>query len=637
MPDWKKVLWIMLFAFKSLLLIGSVEFILKTARNPALFKFSIDLVEITLIVGLIYGLLGALGSLIISLFLIFLRKRGRKIQVDYSLFLLWSLVAFVYAGYEVNTKLLPDMLLSHPFSIFISIVLFLLCFSVFYVLYMLLKPILFRSQPGKTTIGIVLMFFLTMAPAIHSQEDSSATYVSRSPAWSELNLLLITVDTLRPDHLRCYGYDGIRTPTIDGLAYEGIKFENTVTSIPITLPSHASIFTGLYPPAHGIRFNGAYALADSITTLAEVLYEVGYTTGAIVASYALDSEFGLDQGFMRYDDSYPAGNLLKFKYPEYWSSLSNLLLGQLLARYLPLDFIFSEPQRRADEVSTAAIDWLGKHGSKKFFLWLHYFDPHTPYDAPMLPGLGLPDTSIPDRNLISRDPPYKYWWGELNSLEDVYSLYDAEIEYTDYWIGRVMDKLYEMGVRDRTLIVFTADHGECLWEHKLAGHGYSVFDSEIKVPLILNLPGFITRGDSYDRFVELTDLFPTILDLLDIPILQKVQGRSILSFIGKEDFEETRLAYCETLWPKEVKHRKKGIRTEEWKYVTSLDGKTRQFFNIISDPNELHNLANERKVLADIFEERLVEISRQIGDTGGLIPDMDAEVEEKLKALGYVR
>ncbi len=637
MPDWKKTLWIVLIAFVSLFLVGSVEFALKAAWTPGLLKLSADFVEVTLIVGAIHGLLGAVCSLVISLFLVYLRRRGRKISVEYSIFLLWSLAAFAYAGYAVNTRLLPGMPISHPYSILASTLLLVLCVAVFSVFYRLARPLLSRLTSGKTTSVAIVIIFLALAPAIGAQDKTSSTPLTGTPAWSELNLLLITVDTLRPDHLGCYGHEGIRTPTIDGLAYEGIRFENAVTSIPITLPSHASILTGLYPPAHGIRFNGAYALADSITTLAEVLYEVGYTTGAIVASYALDSEFGLDQGFMRYDDSYPWGNLLKFKYPEYWPVLSRLLLGQVFARYLPLDFIFSEPQRRADEVSRTAIDWLGKYGKRKFFLWLHYFDPHTPYDAPALPELGPPGTTVPNRDLITNLPPYRYWWGELSSLEEVYSRYDAEIEYTDYWIGRVMEELVELGVRDKTLIVFTADHGECLWEHKLPGHGFSVFDSELRVPLIFNLPGFITRGDTFDRMVELTDLFPTILDLLDIPVLQKVQGRSILSYVGEEDPDETRLAYCETLWPKEEKHRKKGLRSGEWKYVASVDGETRQFFNLVSDPNELHDLSVERKVLADIFEERLVEISRQIGDTGGLVPEMDSEVEEKLKALGYVR
>lgn len=507
---------------------------------------------------------------------------------------------------------------------------------------------------------IIRALFLLLLPLCLSLRPGSAiSQASREPGAGpgQWNLLLITVDTLRPDHLSCYGHEGIRTPTIDALAREGVLFSDAVTSIPITLPSHASILTGLYPPTHGIRFNGAYALDDSISTLAEVLGNQGYTSGAIVGSYALDSEFGLDQGFMTYNDSYPMGNILKYKYPELWPTLSRLLLAQVLAKLLPLDILFSEPQRRAEEVTDAALEWLGRHGRQRFFLWLHYFDPHTPYDPPPDPDQGPPRTSIPDRSLVTVAPPYRYWWGELGRIEDVYSRYDGEIEYTDRWLEQVIAQIDRLGVKERTLIVFTADHGECLWEHGQSGHGYSVYDAELKVPLIMSLPGMLPGGVRINSPVELIDLFPTILDLLQIPVPGSIQGKSLLDLIrgkgidhqvagnrakippaiGGEAHEVHRLAYSETLWPPAPGDRLKGLRTPEWKFIMSLAGENRLLYHLPSDPHELRDVSGENPELVKAFEGGLSEISRRIGDEGGLLPEMEEEVEARLKALGYVR
>ena len=631
----KRALRIITFAFISLFLVGAIEFILKA--DPGQTHPFRDLIEVTMIVGAAYGLLGAIGTVLILLALYLLRRAGRDIEIEFSLFLLWSLVAFAYASFKVNTGWLPGIPLSHPLSIVVTILLLVLCVTIFTLLYRFLKTVFPRGISGKTTAGILVFLCLCLGPSLHAGEDKSPVAKPASRMDTELNVLLITVDTLRPDHIGCYGHEGIRTPTIDALAGEGVLFENAVTSIPITLPSHASIMTGLYPPTHGIRFNGAIALSDSIVTLAEVLEDAGYVTGAIVGSYALDSEFGLNQGFQTYDDSYPSGNVLKFKYPKLWPSLSKLLLSQVLARLLPIDFIFSEPQRRADKVTKDALDWLEGHGKERFFLWLHYFDPHTPYDPPAVPGLDHPHTSIPDRSLIASKAPYRYWWGELESLEDVYRLYDGEIEFTDYWLSLVIDELERLGAREKTLIIFTADHGECLWEHNLAGHGDSVFDSELRVPLIFALPRVLPGGVRIENPIELVDLLPSILDLLSIPIPKAVQGRSFLSILRGESSEEGRLAYCETLWPPEPKDRRKGLRSPEWKYITGLAGEPGFLFHLSTDPHELQDLHTERPDLVETFEEELVRISDELGDKGGLLPEMSEEVKARLRALGYVR
>jgi len=630
-----RVLRIAAFAFLSLFLTGAIEFILKV--DPEQAVISQDFIEVTLIVGAVYGFLGTIGAILLSLVIYLLRRTGRNVEIEFSLFLLWSLAAFAYAGFIVNTGWLHGLPMSHPISLIVTLFLLILCVAIFSFLYRILKPVLFRGITRTTTSLILIFLYLSFGPLLHAGEGPVPEPKPGRQRASDLNVLLITVDTLRPDHLGCYGHEGIRTPTIDALAREGALFENAVTSIPITLPSHASIMTGLYPPTHGIRFNGAFALSDSIVTLAEILGDAGYTTGAVVGSYALDSEFGLDQGFQIYDDSYPAGNVLKFKYPKLWSSLSRLLLGQILARTLPLDIIFSEPQRRADKVTRVTLDWLEVYGQEKFFLWLHYFDPHTPYDPPSGSGLGHPNTGIPDRSLITRDPPYRYWWGELESLGDVYSRYDGEIEYTDHWLSPVFGELNRLGVREKTLVIFTADHGECLWEHDQPGHGYSVFDSELRVPLIVSLPGTIPAGIRIPNLIELVDLLPSILDLLEIGIPHPVQGQSFLNILGGEAHIEERTAYCETLWPPKPEDRRRGLRSTEWKYFTAPTGDSEFLFHLPTDPDELQDLQAERPDLIGTFREKLIMISSELGDKGGVLPEMSEEVEARLRALGYIR
>ncbi len=634
MPSRKKTARVVILSFLSLFLVGAVEFLL--IADPVSRRVSDNFLEVTLIVGAVYGILGVVGALILLVGMSLLRRFGIKAPFEYAPFLLWSIVAFAFAGYEVNTTWLHGIPMTHPLSLIVTLLLFIFLQAVFYFAYRFMKPNVLRAIFGIAGLSIFALFPNVAVQDMEAEERAPLDpFAARRE--TEINFLLVTIDTLRPDHLGCYGHEGIRTPTIDELARGGVLFENALTSIPITLPSHASIMTGLYPPTHGIRYNGAFALADSILTLAEVLQMEGYTTGAVVGSYALDSRFGLDQGFQYYNDAYPLGNRLKFIYPELWPSLTRLLLSQVLVRFLPVDLIVSEPQRRADKVTVAALDWLEEHGGEKFFLWVHYFDPHTPYDPPPVKELGRPETSIPDPTLVTRPPPYRYWWGELDRLEEVYLRYDAEIEYTDHWLGRLIDELETQSIRERTLTVITADHGECLWEHDLPGHGYSVFEPELRVPLIVSLPGTVPPHTRIETPVELVDLFPSALEILDIAMPGNVQGRSLLTHINGDSAIEERSAYSETLWPSDPVDRVKGIRTPEWKYIASFTGGPGLLFHLPTDPNELRNLAEEKPDLAGIFDARLVEMSDRLGDAGGMLPEMDEDVKARLRALGYIR
>ena len=271
----------------------------------------------------------------------------------------------------------------------------------------------------------------------------------------------------------------------------------------------------------------------------------------------------------------------------------------------------------------------------RFFLWLHYSDPHPPYDAPGARHLDA--TRVPDPGRISRGRPYRYGWGEIDSLEEIYARYDAEIEYTDRWLGEVMAALDRTGMRERTLIVLTADNGECLWEHGLPGHGDSVFESEIRVPLIVLGPAGLPRGLRIERPVETVDIFPTVLDLLEIAPGGAVQGRSLLGLIQGEPGPESRAAFCETLWPPTPEARRKGIRAGGWKYVTDPAGSPGALYDLASDPHELRDVAAKRPGIAEALAVRLEALRTRLGDTSGELPEMSDEVKARLKALGYVR
>ena len=244
------------------------------------------------------------------------------------------------------------------------------------------------------------------------------------------NVLLITLDTTRADHLGCYGHEPARTPNLDGLAREGVRFARAYCPAPLTLPSHASIMTGLYPVAHGVRNNG-HDLPSGIGTLAEILKGRGYATGAFVSAFSVDSRFGIDRGFDVYDDTFLADSPFKTQNAE----------------------------RRAEETFARFSRWLETGGKDRFFGWVHFYDPHLPYDPPS---------------------PYKEEFGG--------DPYDGEIAYMDRYVGSVLDRLRELGVLERTIVVVAGDHGEGLGDKVEQGHGIFLYEETLRVPLIFHNP-----------------------------------------------------------------------------------------------------------------------------------------------------
>lgn len=391
------------------------------------------------------------------------------------------------------------------------------------------------------------------------------------------NVVLISIDTCRADHLGCYGFAGGITPAIDGVANEGTLFENAFTPVPMTLPSHSSIMTGTIPPAHGVHNNFQH-LADSNVTLAEVLRDKGYATGAVTGAFVLDRQFGIAQGFETYVDGLKAA---------------------------PGFVAYSE--RSGDVVSEKASRWIDENKSGKFFLFLHYFEPHTPYEP---------------------IEPYKSRFKA--------SAYAGEVASVDHHIGAVIDKLKSLGLYDSTLIVIAGDHGEMLGEHGEDTHGYFVYQGAVRVPLIIKVPGG-EKGRRVKEAVSLVDIMPTVLSLTGQAAAEHVQGHDLSGYCTGQAMEPTeRFIYCESTTPTEYGCNPL-LAIIDWpmKYIYSTED---ELYDCVADAGEVNNLVEAEKktgqrlvkYMKDILDENL--LKGQSTDGAAL----DQSSIDRLHSLGYV-
>lgn len=359
------------------------------------------------------------------------------------------------------------------------------------------------------------------------------------------NVILISIDTCRADHLGCYGYPRKITPNIDALAEEAVVFENAICSVPITLPSHTTMLAGTTPLYHGVHDNATYRVAEYNRTIAQILAEHGYRTGAIVSATVLDSAYGLARGFDSYQDNMGRG---------------------------PTG---SRPVERPGGATTQlAVNWLDEHKGEKFFLFLHYFDPHFPYEPP------APFSSLFRNNL-----------------------YAGEIAYTDSCIGLLIDKLKQSGLYDSTLLIITADHGEMLGEHSEKTHSYFIYAGAMDVPLIFRLPGQSRQVRISDN-VGLVDIAPTICGMLGIEIPSAMQGRDLSQCLRKgRGTQQKRYIYCESLVPTMYRcNPLLGVVGGGYKYI----GTTRsELYNTTAEPQEQNNLVTAEPKRAQMMKEEL--------------------------------
>lgn len=376
------------------------------------------------------------------------------------------------------------------------------------------------------------------------------------------------MDTTRADHLGCFGYSQPTSPNLDRLAQEGTRFQSAIATVPLTRPSHSTILTGLLPHHHGVWSNGPYRLDPKFTTMPEAL--PGFQTGAVVSSFVLGTSFGLSQGFHFYDDR----------------------MHEVAGR---------DPERPADEVARSAIAWIGTLKQQPFFLWLHFYDPHEPYEPPEEYRKGFP---LP---------------------------YDGEIAYMDHAIGDVLTTLRSRGLLNSTLIVATGDHGEGLGDHGEQTHGYYVYDSTMHVPLIFCGPG-VPAGHVFSDVVSLTDLLPTILDGLGEKS-PDTDGQSVWSQLAAGHFPkpvpalfENRSVHFQFGWA-----RLSGLRTEDWKWI---DGPAPELYDLRKDQKESSNIASSETSIAQELRERWRQRIPRDSTQGS--QQLSPEEEEQLNSLGYI-
>jgi arylsulfatase A-like enzyme/Tfp pilus assembly protein PilF len=394
------------------------------------------------------------------------------------------------------------------------------------------------------------------------------------------NLVVITMDTTRADRIGAYGYDAIETPHIDALAEHGVLFETAIVPVPLTLPSHTSIFSGLYPIHHGVRNNGTFQVPDRIDTMAELLRQKGFSTAAVIGAFVLDSKFGLDQGFQTYDDNLHAGK----KGPM---------------------FMFDERPGRM--VTDQGLAWLEAHADERFFLWLHYFDPHANYEPP---------------------PPFDVLYDGRP--------YEGEIAGVDAEIGRVVASLRDLNRLDETLIVLTSDHGESLGEHGERTHSLLLYDATLRVPLIVTHPA-LPQGVRVRGQVRVVDVLPTVLDLLALPAPAQLDGASLVPLMNgdrtadRESYVETLVPYFNNAWAE-----LRGVRTTEHKYIRAPRS---ELYELEADPGETKNVLEERFDVAARFAKRLDEYLAgdvlRTGEGGAAKLELSAADRERLAALGY--
>jgi arylsulfatase A-like enzyme/Flp pilus assembly protein TadD len=417
------------------------------------------------------------------------------------------------------------------------------------------------------------------------------------------SVLVIIVDTLRADHVGCYGYDQGATPNMDRLAAAGARFTECVASAPLTLPSISTILTSSYPIYHGVRDNGIFTLDESLTTMAEVFNNAGFATAAVVGAYVLDRDTGIDQGYEHFDCDFG----------DTYSRTSSL--SPTRAREI------GQTQRRAEEVTERAVQWLGTaHGA--FFLTVHYYDPHSPYDPP--------------------SPFYEKY---------PQSRYLGEVAYTDSQLPPVLQAAEKAAGEAGLITVLVADHGEGLGQHEERHHGFFIYDSTMLVPFMVVYPGPVPPGQVVDGQVATVDLAPTVLDLAGLTIPDSWQGVSLARRIAArplsgtsdrpsetEGAENPRPTYIETFrtryshgWSELT-----GVRYDGWKLVRAPKP---ELYDLKNDPAELNNLysANEAMVerMQDVMDKCL---ARWRGPLDGIGPnrELDQSALDKLETLGYI-
>jgi arylsulfatase A-like enzyme len=389
-----------------------------------------------------------------------------------------------------------------------------------------------------------------------------------------LDVVLITLDTTRADRLGCYGGAGGASPHLDDLARRGVLFRRAYAHVPLTAPSHSSLFTGLLPTRHGVRDNGGYVLKEDLPTLAEQFVDAGYRTAAFVSAFVLERRFGLARGFATYEDDVTVGG------------------GDRI-----LDSV------RGDVTVDRALAWLRNEDPRPIFAWVHLYDPHLPYEPPEPFATRF------------KDRPY-----------------EGEIAFMDAQVGRLLDALAARG--RPTLVAAVGDHGESLGEHQELTHSYFIYEGTQRVPFILSLPGWIPAGATVEPLVRAVDLMPTLLEVAGLPLPQGLDGESLVPLVTLRSRREPGPAYLESYHPRLWWGAREllGLRTGRWLFIQSPRP---ELYDVETDPAAAVNLAARNPQQMERLAARLAPFAAGPDPLRGRAAT-DPETAGRLRALGYV-
>ena len=450
-----------------------------------------------------------------------------------------------------------------------------------------------------------------------TETSSTSEYraISGNPSgWqSRPNILLISIDSLRADHLGAYGYDRPTSPNIDRLAAEGVLFSQATSTTSWTLPAHVSLLTGLYPQAHQV-LRARERLADTVPTLAELMSQMGYTTAAFVSAPFLNSSYGMDRGFDVYDD-------YTIDYQDHAESHTGSTSGRIHA---------------------AIENWLRRRAETPFLLFAHYWDVHydytppPPYDRKFDPDY---EGTLTSRGFESN--PRISAQMDPRDLTHLEALYDGEIAYTDLFIGKLLALLEELELTDETLIVLTSDHGDEFFEHGGKGHFRTLFEEVLRVPLVVRFPDGRYASRRVDEVVSLVDVVPTLLDYIGSGAVPPMQGRSLMPLISG-DTNSAPSTYAS------LKAGRAALRTNDTKLIYSFNKGIAQFYDLVEDPAEQNDLAREEGGLdSPAAKEAIAALVSWLNSQRRYLRSLprapseanraiDQNLEQELRALGYL-
>jgi len=449
-----------------------------------------------------------------------------------------------------------------------------------------------RRIPASVYVRVIVLAFCL--PAIIFSISCDRAPSSRNQG--RPNVLLISIDTFRADHIHGYGYEFETTPTLDKLMRRGASFSNAISPSPWTLPSHVSLFTSLYPHTHGVIGN-MLAIGEDVSTLPPVLSKMGYAAAAFTTSPNLSPRHGYAPGF----DTYVCKEV------------------------------------SAPLVCEQALKWLNTIEEKNFFLFLHLYDIHTDY-TPLPKYLSMFESSYEGKIDGKGRNLYKVREGNIvlseEDIRHLIALYDAEIRQLDASLGTFFKALEHRNILSNTIVVITSDHGEEFLEHGDVLHGRTLYDELIKIPLIIAGPG-IPSGRLVKKQVELIDVMPTILELCGAKVPPEVEGRSLLPLLAQEQGDWTEIAFAEADHKNEEHDVKRAIRTKRYKLYYDRLTKREELYDIILDPAERQNIVEQRPDVAKILRAKLKDWMNTKRGHAATITLSEKE-KDRLRALGYL-